>query len=137
MKRKGGPNPVDVYAGERVRRRRVDLGLSQSELGQRIGLTFQQIQKYEKGINRMGAGRLQQMAHVLMVPVPYFFDGAPLGGRSPDKPKDEIVSVSDVSKFLAMPEGRALAKALRRIEPDVRRAISALIEKIANGSKRR
>jgi transcriptional regulator with XRE-family HTH domain len=70
------PNPVDRHVGTRVRMRRLHLGLSQEKLGDALGITFQQIQKYEKGSNRIGASRLQLASKVLGVPVNYFFDGA-------------------------------------------------------------
>lgn len=75
-KRRGGsgPHPVDVHAGSRLRQRRTLLGMSQGTLGERVGLTFQQIQKYERGTNRMGASRLYELAAVLDIPVSYFFD---------------------------------------------------------------
>ena len=68
-------NPVDIYVGSRLRMRRTMLGLSQNKIGEMIGVTFQQIQKYEKGINRMGSSRLYQFAKILLVPISYFFDG--------------------------------------------------------------
>src|ERR1700680_1870830 len=71
------PNPTDKYVGARIRMRRLMLGMSQTALAQGLGLTFQQIQKYEKGVNRIGASRLQQIAHILRVPVEFFFEGAP------------------------------------------------------------
>src|SRR5262249_12423174 len=74
---KKSPNPIDRHVGSRVRLRRVMLGLSQEKLGDALGLTFQQIQKYEKGINRIGASRLQQISRTLDVPPAYFFEGAP------------------------------------------------------------
>ena len=74
---KKSPNPIDKHVGGRVRMQRMALGMSQEKLGDAIGLTFQQVQKYEKGANRISASRLQQIAHVLGVPVTYFFDGAP------------------------------------------------------------
>src|SRR5436189_681918 len=70
-------NPVDVHVGSRVRLRRMMLGMSQEKLGESLGITFQQIQKYEKGTNRIGASRLQHIARVLTMPVSYFFEGAP------------------------------------------------------------
>ena len=83
-------NPTDKYVGSRVRMRRLMLGMSQGALADQLGLTFQQVQKYEKGINRISASRLQQMCHILQVPVPFFFDGAPQiaghfgkGGKAP------------------------------------------------------
>lgn len=70
-------NPVDAHVGSRVRLRRMLVGLSQEKLGERMGLTFQQIQKYEKGVNRIGASRLFQLSQILEVPVQFFFEGAP------------------------------------------------------------
>ena len=77
------PNPVDRYVGSRVRMRRIMLGMSQEKLGEALGLTFQQIQKYEKGTNRVGASRIQQIADILQVPVSFLFDG---GSTASDLP---------------------------------------------------
>lgn len=71
------PNPIDIHVGSRVRLRRNMLGMSQEKLGEHLGITFQQIQKYEKGTNRVGASRLQAIASVLKVPVAFFFEDAP------------------------------------------------------------
>src|SRR5262249_10290673 len=71
------PNPTDKHVGSRGRRRRMMLGMRQEKLGDSRGQTFQQIQKYEKGTNRIGASRLQQISHILQVPVAFFFEGAP------------------------------------------------------------
>ena len=73
----GRPNPIDVHVGARVRLRRTLLGLSQEKLGEAIGLTFQQVQKYERGANRIGSSRLFDLSRVLDVPVEYFFDDMP------------------------------------------------------------
>ncbi len=77
-----GPNPVDVHVGTRVRQRRTLLGMSQEKLGNAVGLTFQQIQKYERGTNRIGASRLHEFSNILDVPVSFFFDELPQRGRS-------------------------------------------------------
>jgi len=77
LPRKKTPNPTDQHVGARVRMRRIMLAMSQEKLGAALNLTFQQVQKYEKGTNRIGAGRLQQLSHVLQVPVEFFFEGAP------------------------------------------------------------
>ena len=74
---KKAPNPIDKHVGSRVRMRRMMLGMSQEKLGDALGLTFQQVQKYEKGTNRIGASRLQQISLILQVPVAFFFEGAP------------------------------------------------------------
>ena len=71
------PNPIDKHVGARVRMRRLMVGMSQGKLGEALNVTFQQVQKYEKGANRIGASRLQQLARVLEVPPAFFFDGAP------------------------------------------------------------
>lgn len=71
------PNPVDIHVGTRVRLRRTLLGMTQTGLGDAIGLTFQQVQKYERGVNRIGSSRLYDLAHVLDVPVNFFFDDMP------------------------------------------------------------
>jgi transcriptional regulator with XRE-family HTH domain len=76
------PNPIDKHVGSRLRMRRMMLGMSQEKLGEAFGLTFQQVQKYEKGMNRISASRLQQAAQILDVSVPFFFEGAP-GGHTP------------------------------------------------------
>src|SRR4051794_41871508 len=77
------PNPVDKYVGSRVRMRRIMLGMSQEKLGEALGLTFQQVQKYEKGTNRVGASRIQQIAEILQVPVSFLFEGGPSGVAGP------------------------------------------------------
>src|SRR5436853_4963170 len=74
---KKAPNPIDKHVGSRVRMRRMMLGMSQEKLGDALGLTFQQVQKYEKGTNRIGASRLQQISLILQVPISFFFEGAP------------------------------------------------------------
>ena len=74
---KKAPNPIDKHVGSRVRMRRMMLSMSQEKLGDALSLTFQQVQKYEKGTNRIGASRLQQIAQILQVPVSFFFEGAP------------------------------------------------------------
>src|SRR5664279_4730736 len=91
------PNPIDTHVGSRVRMRRLILSMSQEKLGDAIGLTFQQVQKYEKGTNRMGSSRLQQIANVLKVPVTFFFEGAP--GQS--KLDGKAQSPAFVSDFFA------------------------------------
>ena len=74
---KKAPNPTDKHVGSRVRMRRMMLGMSQEKLGDSLGLTFQQVQKYEKGVNRIGAGRLQRISEALDVPITFFFDVTP------------------------------------------------------------
>jgi transcriptional regulator with XRE-family HTH domain len=121
------PDPIDSHVGTRVRMRRILVGLSQEKLGAALGITFQQIQKYEKGTNRIGASRLQQAAQVLGVPVNFFFEGAPSesglsnGFAEPSAP----VYMAD---FAGTPEGHQLITAFLRIkEPKLRKKIIDLV----------
>jgi transcriptional regulator with XRE-family HTH domain len=125
------PNQVDTYVGSRVRMRRLMLSMSQEKLADAIGLTFQQVQKYEKGTNRMGSSRLQKIANVLKVPVTFFFEGAP--GQSKLEGKAE--SPAFVSDFLATSDGLALTKAFMRIkDAKLRRSIVKTVEVIAGNA---
>jgi transcriptional regulator with XRE-family HTH domain len=133
------PNPVDKYVGSRVRMRRIMLGMSQEKLGEALGLTFQQVQKYEKGTNRVGASRIQQIAEILQVPVSFLFEGGPSGIPNADGVR-EGPSPSYVSDFLATSEGLTLTRAFTRIaDAKLRRSIVELVEQIAaheNADKR-
>ena len=125
------PNPVDKYVGSRVRMRRIMLGMSQEKLGEALGLTFQQVQKYEKGTNRVGASRLQQISEILQVPVSFLFDGGPSGVTNGEA-FGEGSSPAYVSDFLATSEGLALTRAFTRItDAKMRRSIVELVEQIA------
>lgn len=130
---KKAPNPIDKHVGSRVRMRRMMLSMSQEKLGDALGLTFQQVQKYEKGTNRIGASRLQQIAHILEVPVSFFFEGAPeFGVPAPQPGMSEAPSPAYVSDFLATSDGLALTKAFMRIDDaKLRRRIVDLVEHIA------
>jgi transcriptional regulator with XRE-family HTH domain len=131
MAAKKAPNPIDRHVGSRVRMRRMMLDMSQEKLGAALGLTFQQVQKYEKGTNRIGASRLQQISHILAVPVAFFFEGAPHLQGAGEATK-EVPSPAYISDFLATSEGLALTKAFMRIkEPKLRRRIVDLVEAIA------
>ena len=130
------PNPTDKHVGSRVRMRRMMLGMSQEKLGDALGLTFQQVQKYEKGTNRIGASRLQQISHILQVPVEFFFEGGP-GAQTGGRGEGDAPSPAYVSDFLATSDGLALTKAFMRIEdPKLRRRIVDLVEQIAAREKR-
>ena len=128
---KKSPNPTDKHVGSRVRVRRKMLSMSQEKLGGALGLTFQQVQKYEKGTNRIGASRLQSISHILQVPVSFFFEGTPtLPGVAIGK--GAAPSPSYVNDFLATTDGLALTKAFMRIkEPTLRRRIVHLVKEIA------
>jgi transcriptional regulator with XRE-family HTH domain len=129
---KKAPNPIDKHVGSRVRMRRMMLGMSQEKLGDALELTFQQVQKYEKGTNRIGASRLQQISNILQVPVAFFFEGAPHVEGSPPQSTEDVPSPAYVSDFLATSDGLSLTKAFMRI-PDskLRRRIVDLVEQIA------
>jgi len=127
---KKAPNPIDKHVGSRVRMRRMMLGMSQEKLGDALDLTFQQVQKYEKGTNRIGASRLQKISHILQVRVAFFFAGAPSVAGRPLGPTD-APSPAYVSDFLASSEGLALTKAFMHIkDPKIRRRIVDLVEAI-------
>jgi len=129
---KKAPNPIDKHVGSRVRMRRMMLSMSQEKLGDALGLTFQQVQKYEKGTNRIGASRVQQISQILQVPVAFFFEGAPNLNPHLDGTMKDAPSPAYVSDFLATSEGLALTRAFTRIkEPKLRRRIVDLVEEIA------
>jgi transcriptional regulator with XRE-family HTH domain len=134
---KKAPNPIDKHVGSRVRMRRMMLAMSQEKLGNSLGLTFQQVQKYEKGTNRIGASRLQQISQILQVPVSFFFEGAPTVGTAPRADGfTEAPSPAYVSDFLATSDGLALTKAFMRIsDSKLRRRIVDLVEQIALSDK--
>jgi transcriptional regulator with XRE-family HTH domain len=130
---KKAPNPIDKHVGSRVRMRRMMLGMSQEKLGDALALTFQQVQKYEKGTNRIGASRLQQISQILQVPVAFFFEGAPvLAEAAVVEGLQEAPSPAYVSDFLATSDGLSLTKAFMRIpDPKLRRRIVDLVQQIA------
>ena len=137
------PNPIDVHVGSRVRLRRTLLGMSQEKLGEAIGLTFQQVQKYERGANRVGASRLYDLSRVLDVPVSYFFEEmasdvasaaeARLGGMS-----EEVPSPAYEADPMMRRETLELVRAYYKIaDPQVRRRLFDLTKAIANATERR
>ena len=114
-----GPKPTDKHVGARIRMRRLMLGMSQTTLGDAVSLTFQQIQKYEKGTNRVSASRMQQVARVLDVPMSFFFDGAPeaeVTGNRKGGTKKGAVTPAYVTEFLSSREGQDIIKAFSRIK---------------------
>lgn len=131
-------NAIDIHVGSRVRLRRMVLGMSQEKLGENLGLTFQQVQKYEKGVNRIGAGRLFDLAHVLGVPIDFFYEDAPThhlegaqsGGFSEPSAENDLVD------FLATREGLELNKAFVQISDQrVRRSIIEMVRALAEENK--
>ena len=133
MAEKKKPNPIDTHVGSRVRLRRTMLGMSQEKLGEALGITFQQIQKYEKGTNRIGASRMQQIAATLKVPVAFFFEDAPAQAGAPVQGMAEAGATSYVVDFLSSPEGIQLNRAFVRISnPAVRRKVVDLVRTLAD-----
>ncbi len=135
----GVPNPVDVYVGSRVRRRRLLLGMSQANLGDALGLTFQQVQKYERGANRIGSSRLFDMSLILDVRIGYFFDDMPaaVAASSPAQWRGRGKKpVSDELDPMAKRETLELVRAYYRI-PDskVRKCLFHLTKAFAGASK--
>jgi transcriptional regulator with XRE-family HTH domain len=131
MMAKKSPNPTDKYVGSRVRMRRLMLEMSQGKLAEKLGLTFQQVQKYEKGTNRIGASRLQHIAQILRVPVSFFFEGVPGAGKQAESGASK--GPDFVSEFLATSDGLALTKAFTAIkDPKLRRRVVDLVEEIAD-----
>jgi transcriptional regulator with XRE-family HTH domain len=129
-----GPlNTIDVHLGARLKTRRIEIGMSQQILGRHLGLTYQQIQKYEKGINRIGASRLQQIARILEVPAVYFFEDAPGGWQA-----GETSTTNRLLEFLATHDVRALIVSFAKIrDATLRRSIVDLVELLAVTGKRR
>jgi transcriptional regulator with XRE-family HTH domain len=125
------PNPIDKHVGARVRMRRLILGMSQGKLGEALDVTFQQVQKYEKGTNRISASRLQHIAQILSVPIPFFFEDAP--GESAVQPRGmEGKSNNNPLEFLSSAEGLQLNKAFVRIKDSkLRRTITNLVRALA------
>lgn len=129
------PNPIDAYVGSRVRTRRLMLGMSQERLAEQIGVTFQQVQKYEKGTNRIGASRLQAIASVLAVPVAFFFQQDNTQPLNTDG-LGAINGLEDLSEFLTSKEGLSLNKAFMKInDPGIRQSVLTLIKSLSSASE--
>jgi len=123
LPRKKAPNPIDQHVGSRVRMRRLMLAMSQEKLGDALGLTFQQVQKYEKGTNRIGASRLEQISHILQVQVAFFFEGALIGSA---------LSMAQIDDFVSDSDGLRLMRAFMQIDnATLRRRIAMLVQEIA------
>ena len=121
------PDPVDVHVGGRIRMRRIELDMTQQILGGHLGLTFQQVQKYEKGTNRVGASRLQQIGGILQVPTAYFFEGAPGGWQAGEDARAENTFL----ELLGTRDGQLLVRSFPKIaDVSLRRSIVDLVERI-------
>lgn len=132
-RRKGGPHPVDIHVGSRLRLRRMMLGLSQSRLGESVGLTFQQIQKYERGANRMGASRLYELARILDVPISYFFEEMPstIAKTAPAGDVEIASGQAKLSSATDMPGLRVLSAYHRVGDRRVQKAVYDLMQSIS------
>lgn len=123
---KRSPNEIDIHVGKRVRMRRMMIAMSQEKLGDALGLTFQQVQKYEKGTNRIGASRLRQIAQIMQVPESFFFDGAP---NMPGQTSGNAPAAAVLSDFLATTDGLTIATNFTKIkDAKMRRHLATLIE---------
>jgi transcriptional regulator with XRE-family HTH domain len=128
---KDAPNPIDQHVGRRVRMRRKVLAISQQKLGAALGLTFQQVQKYESGATCISASRLRQISHILQVPVEFFFEGAPNASAPHGSNKSELW-MAQIDDFVSDPDGLRLIGAFLRIDnAAVRRRIVMLVQEIA------
>ena len=126
-----GTTTVDAHIGQRLRARRIFLGLSQTELADSASISFQQVQKYEKGTNRVGASRLQQFSEALGVPPSYFFEGIPTGGKKQHAPSEGELSEDLIVSFLGTREGAGLVRAFMGIkQKSVRQSAIALLESL-------
>jgi transcriptional regulator with XRE-family HTH domain len=129
-------HPTDKHVGTKLRLRRMKLGMSQSTLANALGLTFQQVQKYEKGANRIGAGRLQHLAQILQMPVESFFEGLP-HQRGQRRAPTEAPDAQYVADYLATADGLELTKAFMKIpNAKLRRSIVNLVEQLADTGDR-
>ena len=134
--REGRPSPIDVHVGSRIRLRRTLLGMSQERLGEALGLTFQQVQKYERGVNRVGASRLFDLSRVLDVPISFFFDDMPdsLAGAVASQPGKRLSGFAETQEGFAddalnRRETLELVRAYYRItDPAVRKRVFDLIK---------
>ncbi len=125
------PNAIDVHVGGRIRLRRTMLGISQEKLGISLGITFQQIQKYEKGTNRVGASRLQNISTILQVPVSFFFENAPAS----EPLAAALPETNELMASIASSEGIALNTAFAKIrDPKVRHKLVELVKALAADS---
>ena len=127
-----GPHPIDLHVGARVRMRRLMLGMSQDTLGEALGLTFQQVQKYEKGSNRIGASRVFELSEILNVPIQYFYDGHEDAGSGGAEGFAEDDSAGSFMSLLSTPEGVQLCRYFSEInDPKIRKRVLDLVRTIA------
>lgn len=129
----GTPHPIDVHVGKRLRLKRTILGMSQEAIGNAIGVTFQQVQKYERGVNRMGASRLYDFSKILGVPVSYFFEEYELGGQDYNKGMAENPAPTFEHEKMTSRETMEMMRAYYRISsPQARKRIFELVKAMAD-----
>jgi transcriptional regulator with XRE-family HTH domain len=131
LPRRKALSPIDKHVASRVRMRRIMLAMSQQQLANALGITYQQVQKNERGANRIGASRLQQISHILQVPVAFFFEGAP-NALAPHDSSGSELSMAQIDDFVSDSDGLRLIGAFMRIDDaDLRRRIVMLVQEIA------
>ena len=124
-------SPIDKHIGSRVRMRRIMLAMSQEHLADALGITYQQVQNNEKGANRIGASRLQQISQILQVPVAFFFEGAP-NASAPHDSNESALSMAEIDDFVSDSDGLRLIGAFMRIDnAALRRRIVMLVQETA------
>lgn len=128
------PSPLDIYVGTRMRQRRLELGMSQERLAEALGLTFQQVQKYEKGVNRIGAGRLYELAHALGVSVDYFYAGIIADGLPPAP--TGLSEAETLMAAAASTGGIELLRTFALVPKPQRRAVIELARNLAEAAQR-
>lgn len=134
---KKSPNPVDIHVGSRVRLRRMLVGLSQEKLGQSMGLTFQQIQKYEKGVNRIGASRLYDLSQILKVPVGFFYEGMNQSDGSANTGMAEENTEAFLYEFLNTRDGLELNRAFVKVsDANIRKSVIDLVRSLGRSASR-
>ncbi len=128
--KRDGPHPVDTHVGSRVKLRRMILGMSQDSLGKSLGLTFQQVQKYEKGVNRIGASRLFELSDLLEVPIQYFYDGYGDAGTATGFSEPDVAEA--FMELVNSPDGVQLCRYFAEIkDPQVKKRVLDLVKSIA------
>lgn len=126
-------DPIDVHVGKRLRSRRIFLGISQQRLGQDLGISFQQVQKYENGTNRVSASRLYQVSGIFEVPITYFFEGLDRSNIPGSSDSDDIDFEDGKRRSVSKRETLELVKALHRIkDDDIRKSAVKFLKSIAN-----
>lgn len=131
------PNPIDVHVGSRLRMRRMLIGMSQEKLGESLDVTFQQIQKYEKGSNRVSASRLFDISLILGVPVQFFFDDIKLRSDTKNSASREQAEAIQMIDFLSSSDGALLVRTFSGIEDaEIRRSIIDLVKSISDSGTR-